>query len=178
VSLRSGSYRLGPDNATLSVRTGRAGAAAKAGHDLTMHVTAWEATIEAGEDPGQTTMRLTADPSSLRVREGTGGMQDLGEDDIDSIHRTIDDEVLLRREIEFRSLRVSEAPGGLSVEGELTLAGSTEPISFELTVGDEGELSAEAVVSQPDWGMKPYSTLFGALKVHEDVRVRLEGQSR
>ncbi len=56
--------------------------------------------------------------------------------------------------------------------------GRTEPISFDLAVGDAGELSARAVVSQPDWGMKPYSTLFGALKVHEDVEVVFEGQSR
>ena len=160
------------------MHTGRAGAAAKAGHDLTMHVTAWEATLDAADDPTETSMRLSADPTSLRVQEGTGGMQELGDDDIDNIHQTIDDEVLERREIEFRSTKVSEMPGGLSVEGDLTLAGRTEPISFELTVGDEGELSAEALISQPDWGMKPYSTLFGALKVHEDVRVRLEGQSR
>jgi polyisoprenoid-binding protein YceI len=160
------------------VHTGRAGAAAKAGHDLTMHVTSWEATIDAADDPAETSVRLTADASSLRVQEGTGGMQELGEDDIDNIHQTIDDEVLMGREIEFRSTRVSETPGGLSVEGDLTLAGRTEPISFELAVGDDGELRAEAEISQPDWGMKPYSTLFGALKVHEDVQVRLEGQSR
>jgi polyisoprenoid-binding protein YceI len=178
VALRSGSHRLGPDNAKLSVRTGRAGAAAKAGHDLTMLVTAWEATIEAADDPAQTSMRLTADASSLRVQEGTGGMQELGDEDVENIHQTIDEEVLLRHDIEFRSTEVSDTPGGLHVEGELTIVGRTEPISFELEVGDEGELEAEAVVSQPAWGMKPYSTLFGALKVHEDVRVRLEGQSR
>ena len=51
VSLQAGTYRLGPDNATLSVRTERAGAAAKAGHDLLMHVTAWEATLVVGDGP-------------------------------------------------------------------------------------------------------------------------------
>src|SRR5512132_1912784 len=34
VSIQSGTHRFGPDNATLSVLTHRAGAAAKAGHDL------------------------------------------------------------------------------------------------------------------------------------------------
>ena len=175
MSLRSGSHRLGPDNATLSVHTGRAGAAAKAGHDLTMHVTSWEATIDAD---GDTVAELEADSSSLRVQEGTGGMQELGDDDIDNIHQTIDDEVLLRRDIVFRSTRVTETGGGLHVEGDLTLAGRTEPIAFDLELGDDGAIRGEVVLSQPDWGMKPYSTLFGALKVHEDVRVRLEGQSR
>ena len=179
MSLGSGSYRLGPDNATLAVHTGRTGAAAKAGHDLIMHVTAWEATLDVAEDPADTTMELKADSTSLRVREGTGGVQELGDEDVENIHQTIDDEVLKRHDIEFRSTRVTDAAGGgLRVEGDLTLLGRTEPIAFDLVTGEDGTLSAEAVVHQPDWGMKPYSTLFGALKVHEDVRVLFEGQPR
>jgi len=73
VSFQAGRYRLGPENATLSVRTERAGAAAKAGHDLLIHVNVWEATLVVAEDPGGTTMELTADATSLRVIEGTGG---------------------------------------------------------------------------------------------------------
>ena len=79
----AGIHRLGPDNATLSVHTKRGGAAAKAGHDLELHVTAWEATLdlEAG------TAELSADGSSLRVQKGTGGMQKLGDEDKENIHR-------------------------------------------------------------------------------------------
>jgi YceI-like domain len=173
VPLGSGSYRLGPDNATLAVHTGRAGAAARAGHDLVMHVTAWEATL----DLAASSMELSADSTSLLVQEGTGGMQELGDDDIENIHQTIDDEVLMRSDIEFRSTQVTETADGAHVEGDLTLLGRTEPIAFDVVSGD-GTISAEAVVHQPDWGMKPYSTLFGALKVHEDVRIVFEGQSR
>jgi polyisoprenoid-binding protein YceI len=178
VPLPPGVHRLGPDNATLSVRTGRGGAAAKAGHDLLIHVTTWEATLEAGEDPAATSMRLGADSTSLRVIEGTGGMQALGEDDLANIHQTIDDEVLKRQEIAFRSTRVEPGPGGgrLRVEGDLTLAGRTEPIAFDLEAGDDGSLRARAVVTQTAWGMKPYSALLGALKVADDVEVALEGQ--
>jgi polyisoprenoid-binding protein YceI len=178
VSLPAGTHRLGPDNATLSVRTKRVGAAAKAAHDLLIHVTGWDATIVADEDPANTTLELRADAGSLRVVEGTGGMQALREDDIASIHQTIDDEVLKRQEIVFRSTRVE--PGGdgarLAVEGELTLAGRTNPISFGLDVGDDGALGARAVVTQTAWGVKPYSALWGAIKVHEDVEVALQGR--
>ena len=53
----------------------------------------------------------------------------------------------------------------LSVQGELTLVGKTGPIAFELTVGGaDGMLSGSAVVKQTDWGITPYSTLFGALR--------------
>ena len=162
----------------LSVRTRRAGAAAKAGHDLLIRVTAWNATLVVGEEPADSRVDLHADAGSLRVVEGTGGLQPLGEDDIASIHKTIDDEVLKRQEIEFHSTRVEPRGGGdgLTVEGELTIVGRTNPISFELDVAEDGALSATAVVTQTAWGLKPYSALFGALKVHDDVEVALEGR--
>lgn len=178
--MQPGVHRLGPDNATLSVRTGRSGAAAKAGHDLVMTVTAWEATLSVAEDPAQTTVELAADATSLRVQKGTGGIQALGDDDKANIHQTIDDEVLKRENVTFRSTIVRDADSGLSVEGDLTLAGQTKPIVFDLAVGDHGALSATAVVTQTEWAMKPYSALFGALKVADDVEVVLDGhlQSR
>ena len=174
-------HRYGPDTATLSVRTRRGGAAAKAGHDLLIHVTRWEGTLETGEDPLATSAALTADAGSLRVREGTGGIQSLGDEDRANIEQTIDDEVLKRGDIAFRSTRVEPgADGRLSMEGVLTLAGRTKPIAFDLQIGDDGHVSATAVITQTRWGMKPYSALFGTLKVLDDVEVSLEGhpQSR
>ena len=175
MSIQAGTHKLGPENGTLSVRTGRTGAAAKAGHDLLIHVTAWQATLEVGED-AQTSVVLDADATSLRVREGTGGMQALGDDDKASIEKTIDDDVLKRKGIEFRSTAVQTAADGsrISVQGELTLVGKTCPIAFDLTVGDDGKLSGSAVVKQTDWGIKPYSTLFGALKVADEVEVVID----
>ena len=174
MSLQTGTYKLGPGDGTLSVRTGRTGAAAKAGHDLLIDVTAWEATLTVGDDPAATSIELEADAASLRVREGKGGMQSLGDDDKANIQQTIDDDVLKRRAIAFRSTSVTGGDGGLSVQGELTLAGTTRPLAFDLDVGEDGRLSAVAVVKQSDWGMKPYSALFGALKVADDVRVELD----
>jgi polyisoprenoid-binding protein YceI len=174
VSPQTGTYRLGPDDGTLSVRTGRAGAAAKAGHDLLIEVTAWEATLRLGDDPTETSMELDADARSLRVREGTGGIQSLGDDDVANIHSTIDDEILKGEAIAFRTTQVTGADGRLAVQGELTLAGTTRPLGFDLAVGDDGRLTGVALVKQTDWGMKPYSTLFGALKVADEVRVEID----
>ena len=177
MSVQPASYRLGPDDATLAVHTGRSGAAAKAGHDLVMHVTAWEATLALADDPTQTSMELAADAGSLRVQKGTGGVQALGDEDKANIHQTIDDEVLKRQDIVFRSTAVSGQAGGpLAVEGDLTLVGATRPVAFELTVADDGALAATATLDQTDWGMKPYSALFGALKVAPEVRVVLDGR--
>jgi polyisoprenoid-binding protein YceI len=170
-------HRLGPGNATLAVHTRRGGAAAKAGHDLVLHVTSWQAMLDVGADLEATTVELTADPTSLRVHKGTGGIQALGDEEKASIHQKIDDEVLKRRQIQFRSTRVRSADDGsvLSVEGELALAGARQAVAFDLALGDDGSLSATAVVTQSRWGVKPYSTMFGALKVLDDVEVVLDG---
>src|ERR671910_65653 len=133
---------FGPENARLTVRTGRTGAASKAGHDLLIEVKSWSATLDPEADPALT---LTADSRSLRVLEGTGGVQALDDDDRAGIRQTIDDEVL---------------------EGR--------PIAFELVSGADGGLVGTAIVKQTDWGMKPYSALFGTLKVADEVEVAVD----
>jgi polyisoprenoid-binding protein YceI len=180
VRIEGGTHRLGPHNARLSVHTRRSGAAAKAGHDLVIHVTSWEGTLQLGEDPSATRIELAADATSLRVHQGKGGMQALSDNDKASIHQTIDDEVLERRDITFRSTGVKHAEDGgrFSVQGDLTLVGTTRPIEFDLVVDEDGKLGARTVITQSQWGIKPYSTLFGALKVVDDVEIVLDGQSR
>jgi polyisoprenoid-binding protein YceI len=171
-----GTHKFGPGNGTLSVRTGRTGAAAKAGHNLLIHVTAWQATLVIGDDPADTSIVLDADPTSLRVREGTGGMQALSDDDKASIQQTIDDDVLKRKAIEFRSTAVQPSADGsrISVQGELTLVGEACPIGLDLTVGDDGRINGSAVIRQTDWGITPYSTLFGTLRVVDEVEVVID----
>src|SRR5918997_4080142 len=145
MAIQPGSHKLGPDNATLRVKTGRSGAAAKAGHDLVIEVTAWEATLDIGDSPS---LQLSADPTSLRVLEGKGGMQALDDDGKADIHKSIDKDVLKKKAIEFRSTSVAQNDGGLAVKGDLELVGKSAPISFDLNVGDDGALSASANVKQ------------------------------
>jgi Fe-Mn family superoxide dismutase len=175
MSIAAGTYRLGPRDGTLSVRTGRVGAAAKAGHDLLMHVTSWDATIEVAADQQAIAVSLDVDSASLRVRQGTGGMQPLGDDDKANIEQTIDDEVLFRRPIVFKSTDVQSVGDDLSVQGDLELLGTTRPISFELNAAD-GKLRGSAVLKQSDWGMTPYTALFGALKVADEIEVALDAR--
>jgi YceI-like protein len=164
---------FGPDNARLTVSTKRTGAASKAGHDLLIEVSSWSATLDPDADPALT---LTADSRSLRVLEGTGGIQALDDDDRAGISQTIDEEVLKGTHIEFRSTSVELSGDGSpgAVDGELELAGKRHPISFELTAGEDGRLTGRATVKQSDWGMKPYSALFGTLKVADEVEVAVQ----
>ncbi len=175
MSIQPGTHKLGPSNATLSVKTGRTGAAAKAGHNLVIEVTSWEATLVAGEDPAQTSIELTADGSSLTVREGSGGAKALSDDDKTDIQKTIDKDILKKKSVEFHSTDVTAAGDGgkLTVRGDLTLLGNTGPVDFTLDVAADGTLTGSATVTQSNYKIKPYSALFGALKVVDEVEVAI-----
>jgi predicted outer membrane repeat protein len=155
------------------VKTTRSGAAAAAGHDLELEVTSWEATLDVGDS---SSLQLTADATSLKVIEGKGGMKTLTDSDKEDICKTIDKDVLKKKAISFSSNSVQETGGGLAVEGDLEIAGKPAPAEFNLTVGDDGTISASTTLSQKNWGIKPYSALFGALKVDNDVEVVVNGK--
>ena len=163
-------HTLGPQDGELIVHTGKGGAAAKAGHDLTIEVTRWKGTLD------HRAMTLTADPRSLRVIEGTGGMTTLGDEEKDGISQTIDEEVLKGRAIEFRSTRVEQRGSRLDVTGDLDLFGFSRPLDFALNVDEGGRITGSAFVKQTDWKMKPFSALFGTLKVADVVEVSIDAR--
>lgn len=177
MATHNGSHTLDPGCATLTVKTGKEGKAARAGHNLEIVVEDWSATLSLGDTPEETQLTLTANSRSLRVIAGSGGMQTLGDDDKENIGKTIDDEVLRGGEITFHSTGVhaADAPGQLHVHGELNLLGTTRPIAFNLTVGDDDSFTAETVIKQTDFGMKPYSALFGTLKVKDELSIEAQG---
>jgi polyisoprenoid-binding protein YceI len=171
MSPAAGTHTLGPDNATLTVRTQKGGAAAKAAHNLVIEVTSWQGTLELGDE---SKISLTADARSMRVREGSGGMMTLGDDDRANIEQTIDEEVLKGTTIAFESTSVNSHGDRLEVSGDLELAGRHAPVVFELSLAD-GRVTGTATVKQTDWGIKPYSALFGTLKVLDEVQVGIDG---
>jgi YceI-like domain len=173
-----GTYVFGPDNgATLTVRTKKGGAAAKAGHDLEMEVTRWSAKLELGDSPEAS---FTADSRSFKVVEGTGGVKPLDAEEKAAIPQTIDEEVLKGTAIEFQSSRIEVDRGGhtVDVEGELELFGQRHPVAFKLNVGFNGRMAGSAQLTQSEWGIEPYTALFGTLKVADDVEVEIRADTR
>jgi hypothetical protein len=171
----SGAHKLGPDDATLRIKTERHGAAAKAGHDLLIEVGSWEGTLEVGEQ-GPLAVALSADSGSMKVIEGTGGLMALTDEDRDEIRKTLEEEVLQPGPVEFQSSKLAPASDRerFRVSGELVMNGKRHPLEFELNLGPEGEITARATVKQSDWGIKPYSGLFGTLKVKDEITVLAE----
>jgi polyisoprenoid-binding protein YceI len=155
--------RYGPDTGSLEVHTYREGVAAKVGHDLIIEVTEWAASDDGG------VLELTADPRSLVVREGKRGVKPLTDKDRASIQKTIESDILGAQEIAFRSRSVE----GGGVNGDLTIAGRSQPVEFDLQ--REGDrVRATISVVQTRWGIKPYRGFMGALKVRDDVEVVLD----
>jgi len=174
VTIAGVSYRVGPEDGSLVVKTYREGVAAKAGHDLVIDVTRWQATIDT--DAG--TIELTADPRSLEVREGVRGVKPLTDRDRGEIRRNIDEKVLGGQPIEFRSsaVRMPEGAGRLTVDGELTMAGSARPVTAQLDVSGDGRVAGTIELTQTAWGIKPYRGLMGALKVRDEVEIVVDAR--
>lgn len=177
MGIPTGSHRLAPDNGTLHVKTYREGVAAKVGHDLVIEVTRWEAQVAIADDPAASSVELSADPHSLEVRSGERGVKPLTDKDRAEIRKNIDEKILRGQPIAFRSTSVRLADGGqLAVDGELTMGGSTRPVSARLDVDAGGRVSGTIPLVQSEWGIKPYRGLMGALKVRDDVEIVVDAR--
>lgn len=166
-------YELGPDDARLTVHTGTAGPAANMGHNLELTVDAWSGTLELGDDGGKLT--LEADGSSLRLT-GTSNPKGNSKSDAERVKRTIDERILKHASIRFASTAVSGERRALHVTGALTILGTERPLEFTLAIADDGALSGEASFAHTRWGIKQYSAMAGALKVADEVTIRVEGR--
>ncbi|MFB9834684.1 YceI family protein [Actinoallomurus acaciae] len=170
-------YALGPAAGTLRLRTGRSGLGRRAGHDLTMEVARWsgEAVIDLG-DPSASAVTAEIDPASFEVVEGGGGVVALTAADRIEILKTVREKILKTRAhpaIRFRSTGAAGSPAAFTVEGELTIMGVTRPVTVRGRIFDD-RLTGEATVVQSRWGIKPYSALFGQLRVADEVKIEFD----
>jgi len=166
--------RIGPQQGTLKVNTYREGIAQKIGHDLVIEVEQWDATVEVGPDGTVQSVQLNADPSSLRVLEGHNGVKALTDKDLKDIHGSIDEKVLRGKSIAFASTGIEPRGGGLTVRGELTMAETTRPTTFDIDASEDGHVTGTLPVTQSEWGIKPYKAMMGALKVRDEVEIVLD----
>ena len=160
------------------LKTGRAGFAAKAGHDLTIEVTRWSAQVEVpDEDAGEmTAAKVTAelDLGSLEVREGTGGAKPLTDGDRRDIKKTMSG-ILGDGTASFTSSKITRfgASGG-AIEGTVTFNGQSQPARLQVSEPGPGRYRGSATVLQTGFGIKPYTGFFGALKLKDEVTVEFE----
>jgi len=176
--LAEGSYRLGPPEGRLLLRTYRTGIGSRIGHDLTIEVTDWDGTARVNpDDPARSEVTIRINVDSLEVREGAGGLKPLTDGDRAEIKKRVREKILNTRshpEITFAATGFSGTPADLGVEGSLTIMGVSRPITFRATVQEHEEparVNGQAQVVQSEWGIKPYSAFFGALQLRDAVDI-------
>lgn len=170
--------RLGPDDGVLRLLTGVEGRAARLGHALVLAVADWSAEAVL-VDGVPTSARLRAGLASLVVESGSGGAKPLTDRDRRTIRGTALDSLRAEEhpEVVFVAGAVVQVPGGLSVDGDLTIAGRTEPTTVQLKVAETADgwlLAARTTVTQTDFGVTPYSAMLGALRLADAVEVSFE----
>ena len=183
----AGTYQLGPGSGRVLVKTGRAGLAARAGHDLTIEITQWSARISVpdsanGGDVAAATVTAELDLGSLAVREGTGGAKPLTDRDRRDILATAGPILGAAATSSFTSTRVipapaassSAAPSSGAIEGTLTLHGASKPVRLQVVSPAPRRYRGSVTVRQTDFGITPYSGFFGTLKLRDEIVVEFE----
>jgi polyisoprenoid-binding protein YceI len=152
----------------------RDGLLSAVGHDLLLRATAFEVAL----DPDTPAVSARIDARSLRVvtamRDGRVLRDALRPAEISDIEQAIATEVLRTArfpEIRFVSTEVHPTDGGYDVQGSLSLAGTTRPLVLGIR-REQGRFVTEVTLHQPDFGVKPYRAMLGALRVKPDVVVR------
>ncbi len=156
------------------VLTYKEGLLSAVAHDFEIRVDRFDLDI----DEVSLAVRARFDATSLRVlgalHDGAPRPGALGESDRHKIEHTIAEEVLHAREhasIVFVSSAVTAEGEGFRVTGDLTLHGKARPLTF-LARPEGSRMVAAVRLHQPDFGIKPYSAMLGALKIKPDVTVR------
>jgi len=175
VAIPPGTYNLGPHNGRLLIKTGREGLGNKMGHDLTIEVGRWNATATVGEDASACSLAGSAEVGSFNVLQGSGGVKPLSEGDKADIKKTILDKVLGNTQISFRSTSCMGGGSSGSVTGDLTIAGKTAPVTFNIQDMGGGRIRVSGTVVQTNHGVKPFKAFMGALKVKDAVEIEAEG---
>ena len=179
----TGTFTLSNENGSFKIRTSREGLGARAGHDLTLQVTRWEAVTRSEGAPPQVTAEV--DAASLLVLEGSGGVKPLTDGDradikADMQRKVLESDRYPRIAFEGRSWQVvSEDPSHTRamLSGELELHGQKSPLELEIDlqrVNGAIQVKATGALVQSKWGIKPYTAFLGALKVADPIQIEVE----
>lgn len=170
---------LSPQNADCFVYTQKDGMLSAVAHDLKLEVRRWS--LQADPVTGHSTATFYADSLTplCAMKDGRERPGELSASDLEKIRQSVLHEVLdATRFPEIRFVAEQRRGDGAQqvLSGSLTLKGKTRP--FQVTISEQAGLyQGEGRVNQPDFGIRPFSALLGALKVRPEVRVVIRQRS-
>ncbi len=167
--------RFDQSSAVCQVFTYKEGLLSSFAYDLRINVTSF--TIDLGEN--EHFIRARFDAGSLRVDcamvDGVEKPDILTGWEKEEIEKNIINEVLdtdTYKDILLVSSEVKKEDSTYLVKASLTLHGAKKDISF--TVKEEEKYhQADVQLHLPDYGIKPFSTLFGAIRLKPDILIRV-----
>lgn len=167
VTLRDGEVEL-------TLFTQREGMLSAVGHDLRLvarrSTWTWDRETHALEGRIE-----TSSVSVVCAREGDrDAPASLSERDRAKIEASLRDEVLRASKHPEALVRATFAPEGdvAKITGTLTLVGVTRPFEAEAR-REGGRWRARTALDQTRWGIKPFTALFGTIRVAAEVRVEM-----
>jgi polyisoprenoid-binding protein YceI len=173
MDLRSGEFAIGPDVATLRALTKRDGVAARVGHDLVIGFRDWSGTLVVdADDLPRSSLSVDIALGSFQVVSATGGLAGLSDSDRKEITGNAVKLLGVSRNprATFRSDRVTPYNGGGSIEGTFRLNGTDTPLTLDVAIAGDA-LTAQGRVRQSALGIKPFSAMFGTLRVADLVGI-------
>jgi hypothetical protein len=183
-----GAYHIDPAQSELRLLVYRAGALARLGHNHVIYnraVTGW---ARYSGDPSTASFFLSApvaafviDEADMRGAEGTDFSEVVSDDDKAGTRHNMLSPALLDGDrfplITLTSTAVAHGASGLTATVSISVAGhqSSLMVPFTLNVSN-GRLAAAGtlVLRQTALGLTPYSVMFGALQVQDEVTVKFK----
>jgi len=124
-------------------------------------------------------VQASFDPASLHVeciiRDEDECSDLLTDEDRETIDNHIRKDILdaeFYEQILFRSTSITRTGKDHTVKGILSLVGTEKEISFPVRDHDDHQV-ATISLHQPDFGIKPFSTMAGTIRVKPDVRIKI-----
>ncbi len=149
------------------------GVLAKLAHDLKMKVGRFTLDVDDASKRIEASFDATTVKVVCRRKDGQDDAHGFNMIEEGTINSNLEKDVLESKkfpDIRFVSSSVTTEGDGYRVQGDLTLHGKTRSIAATVRP-QNGRWFTEVRIHQPDYGIKPYSAMMGALKVQADVIV-------
>lgn len=182
MAIKEGDYHLTAGSGKLSVYTYKEGFLSAVAHDLLIEVTNFRVELHVpAAAMNLATVKAEIQANSLKVlcamKDGLNRHDLLKEKDKSDIEEATFKDVLHPDKypvIQFCSTNIQEKEGTYQVKGELTLHGTTRPVEIHARTTTGKDLKGKFVLSQKDFGIKPYKALLGTLKVKNEVEITFD----
>jgi len=164
---------LRPEQAECHVSVFKEGALSRVGHDVRLRFAKLSFAIGDGES-----MKAEFDIASLEVvgalEHGKVRPHVLSAKDQRDIAANIRKVLQPERypKAKFESTKVEATDDGYRISGTLSLCGRTRGLELVARRHD-GKVVVETTLQQPDFGIKPFKALLGALRIQPGVRVEM-----